>query len=235
MSERIRAGVLRELGIRRVGGAERKGRSRTARKASGDPTAVHRRRIARRNERSAAAEAARQRGHRLKVLFTTGYARNAIVHDGRVDPGVQLITKPFTYAALAGKLRDILDARTAPARILVVEDEMLIQMLAIESLEGLGFKVETAGTAADAKSKLRLLNGEVDAAIIDIGLPDAKGDVLLSELRAIYPLLPVLIASGHDEALLRKRFAGQKFIGFLSKPYTVDQLSCALRSIGALS
>lgn len=39
----------------------------------------------------------------LKVLFTTGYARNAIVHDGRLDPGVQLITKPFTYAALASK------------------------------------------------------------------------------------------------------------------------------------
>jgi signal transduction histidine kinase/DNA-binding response OmpR family regulator len=180
------------------------------------------------------SEAARQLCPKLKVLFTTGYARNAIVHDGRVDPGVQLITKPFTYAALAGKLRDILDARTAPARILVVEDELLIQMLAIESLEELGFKVETAGTAADAKSKLRLLNGEVAAAILDIGLPDAKGDVLLSELRTIYPLLPVLIASGHDEALLRKRFAGQKFIGFLSKPYTVDQLRCALRAIGAL-
>jgi PAS domain S-box-containing protein len=180
------------------------------------------------------SEAARQQWPKLKVLFTTGYARNAIVHDGRVDPGVELITKPFTYAALAGKLRDILDSRTAPARILVVEDELLIQMLAIESLEELGFKVETAGTAADARSKLRLLNGEVAATILDIGLPDAKGDVLLSELRAVYPSLPVLIASGHDEALLRKRFAGQKFIGFLSKPYTIDQLRRALRSIGAL-
>jgi CheY-like chemotaxis protein len=48
---------------------------------------------------------------RLKVLFTTGYARNAIVHHGRLDPGVQLITKPFTYADLAAKVRDVLDAR----------------------------------------------------------------------------------------------------------------------------
>jgi CheY-like chemotaxis protein len=48
------------------------------------------------------AEVALQQSPKLKVLFTTGYARNAIVHDGRVDPGVQLITKPFTYAALAG-------------------------------------------------------------------------------------------------------------------------------------
>jgi PAS domain S-box-containing protein len=45
----------------------------------------------------------------MKVLYTTGYARNAIVHQGRLDPGVHLLSKPFTYAQLARKLRDILD------------------------------------------------------------------------------------------------------------------------------
>jgi PAS domain S-box-containing protein len=45
----------------------------------------------------------------LKTLFTTGYARNAIVHHGRLDAGVQLITKPFSYADLATRIRDILD------------------------------------------------------------------------------------------------------------------------------
>jgi PAS domain S-box-containing protein len=58
------------------------------------------------------AEMARQalaKHPRLKVLFTTGYARDAIVHQGRLDRGVQLITKPFTYADLAQKVRDVLD------------------------------------------------------------------------------------------------------------------------------
>jgi signal transduction histidine kinase len=45
----------------------------------------------------------------LRVLFTTGYARNAIVHHGRLDPGIDLISKPFTAAALASKLRELLD------------------------------------------------------------------------------------------------------------------------------
>ena len=46
----------------------------------------------------------------LKVLFTTGYARNAIIHHGRLDKGVQLITKPFSFEELlATKIRDILD------------------------------------------------------------------------------------------------------------------------------
>ena len=55
------------------------------------------------NGRELADEATR-RWPGLKVLFTTGYARNAIVHHGRLDPGVELITKPFTQAALASKL-----------------------------------------------------------------------------------------------------------------------------------
>jgi CheY-like chemotaxis protein len=60
------------------------------------------------NGRQLADEALRRRPA-LKVLFTSGYARNAIVHHGRLDPGVHLITKPFTFSALAAKIRGVLD------------------------------------------------------------------------------------------------------------------------------
>jgi CheY-like chemotaxis protein len=55
------------------------------------------------------AEEARRRRPQIKVLYTTGYARNAVVHHGRLDPDVQLIAKPFTYADLASKIRQVLD------------------------------------------------------------------------------------------------------------------------------
>ncbi len=55
------------------------------------------------------ANQAREITPNLKVLFTTGYARNAIVHHGRLDAGVQLITKPFTFDDLAARVRDVLD------------------------------------------------------------------------------------------------------------------------------
>jgi len=55
------------------------------------------------------AERAAQLWPGIKTLFTTGYARNAIVHHGRLDPGVQLITKPFTFDDLAARVRDVLD------------------------------------------------------------------------------------------------------------------------------
>jgi CheY-like chemotaxis protein len=47
----------------------------------------------------------------LKVLYVTGYSRNAIVHQGRLDPGVELMQKPITQETLARRVRDLLDAR----------------------------------------------------------------------------------------------------------------------------
>ena len=57
------------------------------------------------------ADTARKTRPELKVLFTTGYSRNAIVHQGRLDAGVHLIGKPFTFEQLAGRIRDLLDAK----------------------------------------------------------------------------------------------------------------------------
>jgi hypothetical protein len=42
------------------------------------------------------------------VLFTTGYTRNAIVHNGTLDPEVDMIGKPFTLQSLAAKLREVM-------------------------------------------------------------------------------------------------------------------------------
>jgi CheY-like chemotaxis protein len=46
----------------------------------------------------------------LPVLFTTGYTRNAIVHNGTLDANVHLLNKPYTQQDLARKIRDLLDA-----------------------------------------------------------------------------------------------------------------------------
>jgi len=56
------------------------------------------------------AEEAKARQPSLKVLYMTGYSRNAIVHQGRLDPGVDLLQKPITSEALAAAVRKVLDA-----------------------------------------------------------------------------------------------------------------------------
>jgi CheY-like chemotaxis protein len=55
------------------------------------------------------AEQARQLRPGLKVLFTTGYTRNAVVHNGILDPGVRLLTKPYSIEQLARSVRDAID------------------------------------------------------------------------------------------------------------------------------
>ena len=45
----------------------------------------------------------------LKVLYTTGFTRNAVVHNGVLDPDVQFLSKPYTLDQLAQKLRNLLD------------------------------------------------------------------------------------------------------------------------------
>jgi PAS domain S-box-containing protein len=66
------------------------------------------------NGRKVADEALRRRPD-LRVLFTTGYTRNAIIHHGRLDEGVNLLGKPFTAAALVQRLCRILDGSAPEA------------------------------------------------------------------------------------------------------------------------
>lgn len=53
------------------------------------------------------AKEAQSRRPTLKVLFTTGYARDAVVHNGILDPDVQLLPKPFSLDQLAYKVREV--------------------------------------------------------------------------------------------------------------------------------
>ena len=57
------------------------------------------------------AERARQKRPALPVLFTSGYARETIVQNGRLEAGVELLQKPFTLPQLAHRIRDLLDGR----------------------------------------------------------------------------------------------------------------------------
>jgi CheY-like chemotaxis protein len=58
------------------------------------------------------ARKAREMQPPLRVLFTSGYSENAIIHNGRLDEGVQLLSKPYSRKALARKIGEALDTRS---------------------------------------------------------------------------------------------------------------------------
>lgn len=115
--------------------------------------------------------------------------------------------------------------------ILVVEDEILVRMFAVDALEDAGFRVLQAGTATEAMQALRGAT-DVRAVIVDMGLPDRPGDQLAAEIQALRADLPIVIASGRSGRELRERFAGDPRIALLVKPYTAPLLLEVLAGLG---
>ena len=185
------------------------------------------------NGRQLVDEACRQRPD-LKVLFTTGYARNAIVHQGRIDPGVELLVKPFTRAQLAGRIRAVIDARLGfrgdEHVALIVEDEPLVRRYVTEALEALGFATVVAASAREGLATAERIKC-VELAIVDIGLPDRNGLELAADLRLRWPDLKIVIASGYGEPALGRLHSDGR-VTHLAKPFDADGILRALGRLG---
>jgi CheY-like chemotaxis protein len=157
----------------------------------------------------------------LPVLFTSGYSQDVIVHHGRVDEGVQLLSKPYQKDELARRIRDLLDA--ARPVVLIVEDEPLVRLSAVDMIEELGFVVLEAEDAPEALTHLK--SGErIDILFCDVGLPGMRGPELAKEAVALRPGLRVIFASGYGDGA-----EGVNGGLFLSKPYDREDLEKTLR------
>lgn len=165
------------------------------------------------------ADKARQRMPHLAVLFTSGYTENAIVHAGRLDDGVELLSKPYTHEAMARKVREVLaasqsahssenttapdrrpaatDAIGKPLRILFCEDDVAIRMTLRDLLEAKGHVVAEAASAEEAMALYSAEN--TDVLITDLRLPGCSGDELVRTLRKTNPHLPVVFTTGRIE------------------------------------
>ncbi len=165
----------------------------------------------------------------LGVVFTSGYTENAIVHNGQLDPGVILVSKPWRAAELGRKLDQALrEARRPPRRerawrVLLVEDEALVRMTTADLLGEFGYEVVQAGSGGEA---LAVLGPGIDVMMADLGLPDMDGLDLAARARERRPGLRVIIASG------RTLEGGSAYI-VLGKPYDEASLRAALaRALG---
>lgn len=187
------------------------------------------------------AQLARERLPHVAVLFTSGYSEDSIVHGGRLDPGVNLLSKPYSRETLARRLRALLGpAADPPAEVaaagggaaidplrgrtlLVCEDDVFIRMDIAEILRGFGAIVVEAGDGAAALE--RVAAGGIDALITDVGLPDRSGVDIAIEARRLYPGLPVVFASGRAVLPEADGIAGAVM---LSKPFGEKDLRRAV-------
>ena len=182
------------------------------------------------------ARMARERLPQLAVLFTSGYTENSIVHGGRLDPGVELLGKPYTRERLARRIRAVLDKQkgrvtqeAAPVQaasspnagmktglsIVLVEDEEAIRTNTAALLEHLGHRVRALG---DAESALGMIDETTDVLITDVQLPGMSGDALAAHARSNAPKVRIVFATGNGEV------ANWPDAVVLRKPYDLQSL-----------
>jgi CheY-like chemotaxis protein len=182
----------------------------------------------------------------LEVLFTSGYTENAIVHGGRLDPGVALISKPYRRDALARKVRwmfrtrvyeapDMPDAPDAalqpqpqsqPLRVLIVEDDANTREATRELLELLDANVVVVDSAQAA---LDVIAQQLfDVLLTDVRMPGMSGLDLARAMKRVQPRVHVVLASGYGTSLAAE--LGDELSGatLLPKPFNFDELEQAV-------
>ncbi|MCG7400421.1 MULTISPECIES: PAS domain S-box protein [Caballeronia] len=184
----------------------------------------------------------------LKVLFTSGYTQNAIVHGGRLEPGVELLSKPYSREQLATKVRQVLgdsgskaieqpmaesgDRPDLPARrleelrVLAVDDDPASLEALCELLLLLGIGARRAENTAAALEMLEA--GDIDVLLTDVVMSEMSGLELARRAAATKPDLEVIFASGNT--VPEQREALQFEWSALRKPYSLAQLQDTLQS-----
>jgi PAS domain S-box-containing protein len=184
----------------------------------------------------------------LKVLFTSGYTQNAIVHGGRLDPGVHLLSKPYSREQLAVKLRALLGPAPVPdgestasasgrtpsripnasgrSSILVVDDDGASREATSELLASMGYQVKQAASAEDAMQMLA--SAQPDVLLTDIALPGMSGIELARAARERHASIRIVFASGSEAPSPAE-------LGFssasLRKPFTAEQLHALITAL----
>ncbi|MGJ7917132.1 PAS domain S-box protein [Massilia sp. LXY-6] len=177
----------------------------------------------------------------LKVLYTSGYTQNAIIHGGRLDPGVELLSKPYRREKLASKVRQILGGQAAQAparapkppraaqapeqgkRVLLIEDDAQARELYRDILQAAGYGVAEAPSAAEALDMLA--RERIDVAVVDYSLPDLDGLSLARRIAAAHPGVALVFASGYGSLVAG---ATDLAVRVLTKPFTDLQLKEAV-------
>jgi CheY-like chemotaxis protein len=172
----------------------------------------------------------------LGVLFMSAHPSEELVARGSLEPGDEVLNKPFSQARLASAVRRVLDASreedtvadaaaadppaSASASILMVEDNAASRMVIDELLTDLGHRVLAVVNAADALAIVERGTERIDVVLTDVSLPDMLGNRLVERIREVKPLVPVIYMSGYESSDV----ALGPNETFLTKPFDLDDL-----------
>jgi PAS domain S-box-containing protein len=115
-------------------------------------------------------------------------------------------------------------------RILWVDDEAAILQFGQEMLRRIGYQVETANGSLQALALFRADPGRFDAVITDQTMPKMTGAQLIEAMRELRSDLPYILSTGFSESLTEDDIARLGIMGFVEKPFTLNDLANILRN-----
>jgi len=107
-------------------------------------------------------------------------------------------------------------------KILIVDDDPLLQESLVSILENEGYYTDTARTGAEAEAKIR--RGFFHIALLDVRLPDMTGTDLLVKINKIAPRMKKLVLTGYPDAFSAIQAVNQKADAYLTKPFDPEDL-----------
>jgi signal transduction histidine kinase/DNA-binding response OmpR family regulator len=194
----------------------------------------------------------------LKIVFTSGYTQDSIIHHGRLDDGVHLISKPYRKEELARKLRSVLgthaDTREEPvietteqSGTSAEEPKTEVPLPAGGAVANVVFAEDDALVRMATVDMLEAMNYNVVPAsdltsaieaiessnasilLVDVNLGNVDGREVAAEALGRYPNLKIIFATGRDPGDLLTRFP---HAGVLEKPYGMPELKAMLEQLG---
>jgi len=186
--------------------------------------------------------------HIFEPLFTTkrtgtglglAVAQRVIQAHGGTIRAESAVGKGTTFeirlpAAAATRIRQkaAKPAQLLPVqRVVLVEDESVIATGIVMLLESEGVEVRAVELGSQAMSAIEEFRP--DAVILDMSLPDMEGSAVYELITNAWPDLPVLFSSGHGDQSSVERFLKSGRVGFLRKPYDLDELLQALERVAS--
>lgn len=172
------------------------------------------------------AEMARQMRPGLKVMFTSGYVEHALLEQGKLDPAIVMLAKPYRQGQLVGAIRDVLSRPVEPVAptstaeppaghagegvsgpaseasramrgsVLLVEDEADLRKVWAGCLASIGYRIVSVARPSEALRSLAS-DPDIQVAIIDYSLPEMTGLDVAREALALRPGLRIVLASGN--------------------------------------
>jgi len=120
--------------------------------------------------------------------------------------------------------------RPDPTKVLLVDDEKVVQEVAAEMLDTLGYQVFCADDGIEALEVYRAHSGGVDLVLLDLTMPRMGGLECLKRLLEIDPEVKVVVSSGHHMESEREDLLREGAVDVIQKPFLLKDLDSKIRA-----